>query len=118
MNSPSSSTRTDNVDLVIRGGTVIDGTGGEPFEADIAVAGDRIVGVGRISSNGREEIDAKGRIVTPGFIDLHTHYDGQVTWEDRLSPSSTHGVTTVVMGNCGVGIAPCPHYISMSFIAE
>jgi N-acyl-D-aspartate/D-glutamate deacylase len=98
---------TDNADLVIRGGTVIDGTGGEPFEADIAVADERIIGIGRISSNGREEIDAKGRIVTPGFIDLHTHYDGQVTWEDRLSPSSTHGVTTVVMGNCGVGFAPC-----------
>ncbi len=96
-----------NLDLVIRNGLVYDGTGAEPFEADVAVAAGRIVGVGKIAARGREEIDAKGLAVTPGFVDIHTHYDGQVTWENRLSPSSSHGVTTVVMGNCGVGFAPC-----------
>jgi N-acyl-D-aspartate/D-glutamate deacylase len=94
-------------DLVVRGGTVIDGSGGAPVEADVAVADGRIAAVGRIAGSGREEIDARGRIVTPGFVDLHTHYDGQVTWENRLVPSSLHGVTTAVMGNCGVGFAPC-----------
>src|SRR3954471_9893670 len=94
-------------DLVVRGGTVVDGSGGEPFRADIAVLGDRIVEVGSVTGSGREEIDATGRIVTPGFVDIHTHYDGQITWENRLAPSSGHGVTSVVMGNCGVGFAPC-----------
>lgn len=94
-------------DLVIRNGTVINGSGGEPFAADVAVANGRIAGIGSIAGRGREEIDALDRIVTPGFIDVHTHYDGQVTWEQRLAPSSDHGVTTVVMGNCGVGFAPC-----------
>jgi len=94
-------------DLLIKGGTVIDGSGGEPIEADVAVTGDRVVAVGKVTGKAREEIDAKGRIVTPGFVDVHTHYDGQVTWEQRLAPSSQHGVTTVVMGNCGVGFAPC-----------
>jgi N-acyl-D-amino-acid deacylase len=94
-------------DLVIRDGTVVNGLGGEPFEADVAIAGGRIVGIGAVAGKGREEIDARDRIVTPGFIDVHTHYDGQVTWEQRLAPSSDHGVTTVVMGNCGVGFAPC-----------
>jgi N-acyl-D-amino-acid deacylase len=93
-------------DLVVRGGTVVDGTGGEPFRADIAVIGDRIVEVGSVTGSGREEIDATGRFVTPGFVDVHTHYDGQITWENRLAPSSGHGVTSVVMGNCGVGFAP------------
>lgn len=94
--------------LVIRGGTVVDGTGGKPFEADIAIAGDRIVAVEpRIIARGAEEIDARGMVVAPGFVDVHTHYDGQVTWSDEISPSSLHGVTTVVMGNCGVGFAPC-----------
>lgn len=93
-------------DLVIRGGTVVDGTGAEQVDADVAVLGDRIVEVGTVTGGGREEIDAAGAIVTPGFVDVHTHYDGQVTWENRLSPSSNHGVTTVVMGNCGVGFAP------------
>lgn len=96
-----------DVDLVIRGGVVIDGSGAEPCETDVAVAGGRIVTVGDVTAAGRNEIDAKGLVVTPGFVDIHTHYDGQVTWENRLVPSSCHGVTTVVMGNCGVGFAPC-----------
>ncbi len=94
-------------DLVIRNGLVFDGSGGEPFEADVAVSDGRIAAVGRIAGSGREEIDARGQIVTPGFVDIHTHYDGQATWASHLSPSSFHGVTTVVMGNCGVGFAPC-----------
>jgi N-acyl-D-aspartate/D-glutamate deacylase len=94
-------------DLVIRGGSVIDGAGGEAFTADVAVAAGRIAAVGQVSERGREEIDAHDCIVTPGFVDVHTHYDGQATWENRLTPSSAHGVTTVLMGNCGVGFAPC-----------
>jgi len=94
-------------DLVVRNGTVIDGTGGEPCEADVAIKDGRIAAVGKIASAGREEIDAKGLAVTPGFVDIHTHYDGQATWDDRFTPSSGHGVTTVLMGNCGVGFAPC-----------
>ena len=93
-------------DLVIRGGTVADGTGGAPFEADVAVAGGRIAAVGTVPGAGREEVAARGRLVTPGFVDIHTHYDGQAIWEQRFAPSSWHGVTTVVMGNCGVGFAP------------
>jgi N-acyl-D-amino-acid deacylase len=93
-------------DLLIRNGLVVDGTGGEPFEADVGIQADRIAAIGKLSGAGREEIDAKGKLVTPGFVDVHTHYDGQVTWEQRLAPSSNHGVTTVVMGNCGVGFAP------------
>ncbi|MDB5396266.1 MAG: Amidohydrolase, partial [Rhodospirillales bacterium] len=92
---------------IIRGGTVIDGSGGAPFEADVAVSGGRIAAVGAVSGRGTEEIDAKGKIVTPGFVDVHTHYDGQVTWENTVAPSSGHGVTSVMMGNCGVGFAPC-----------
>jgi N-acyl-D-aspartate/D-glutamate deacylase len=94
-------------DLVIRGGTVVDGRGGEPLTADVAVSRRKIAAVGQVPGRGAEEIDAAGCIVTPGFVDIHTHYDGQVTWENRLVPSSSHGVTTVVMGNCGVGFAPC-----------
>lgn len=93
-------------DLVIRGGTVVDGSGGAPFVADVAIDGDRIVRVGTDVGAGREEIDARGKIVTPGFVDVHTHYDGQATWDAEMAPSSWHGVTTVVMGNCGVGFAP------------
>lgn len=94
-------------DLVVRGGRVIDGSGSEPFEADIAINGEKIVEVGKVVGSARHEIDATGLVVTPGFVDIHTHYDGQATWADRLVPSSSHGVTTVVMGNCGVGFAPC-----------
>ena len=97
-----------DLDLLIRGGLVVDGTGGAPFEADLGITGTRIVAIGKgLARKARAEIDAKDRIVTPGFVDIHTHYDGQVTWENRLVPSSSHGVTTVVMGNCGVGFAPC-----------
>ncbi|WP_321490074.1 amidohydrolase family protein [uncultured Hyphomonas sp.] len=101
-------------DVVIRGGTVFDGTGGAPYTADIGIRDGRIEAVGAIDTKGEREIDAANYIVTPGFIDIHTHYDGQVTWENRLAPSSGHGVTTVVMGNCGVGFAPCrPHQRDM-----
>jgi N-acyl-D-aspartate/D-glutamate deacylase len=93
-------------DLVIRNGTVIDGTGGPARQADIAIEGDRIVAVGEDIARGRRELDADGLMVTPGFIDPHTHYDGQATWDPLLAPSSHHGVTSVVMGNCGVGFAP------------
>ena len=95
------------VDLAIRGGLVVDGTGAAPFEADIAISKGRIARIGKFGGSARDEIDATGKLVTPGFVDIHTHYDGQVTWENRLLPSSHHGVTTVVMGNCGVGFAPC-----------
>jgi N-acyl-D-aspartate/D-glutamate deacylase len=94
-------------DLVVRNGTVVDGTGGPPREMDVAVKGGRIASVGRIAGSGTEEIDAKGRLVTPGFVDIHTHYDGQAVWDPQTAPSSWHGVTTAVMGNCGVGFAPC-----------
>jgi N-acyl-D-aspartate/D-glutamate deacylase len=96
-----------NPDLVIRGGTIADGTGGNLFEADIAVQDGRISAVGKGASKGREEIDARGKLVAPGFVDVHTHYDGQVTWSQDISPSSQNGVTTAIMGNCGVGFAPC-----------
>ncbi|MFC3080485.1 amidohydrolase family protein [Phenylobacterium terrae] len=94
-------------DLVVRGGTVVDGTGAAPLEADVAVKDGRIAAVGKVSGTCAEELDAKGLLVTPGFVDIHTHYDGQATWDERMQPSSWHGVTTVVMGNCGVGFAPC-----------
>jgi N-acyl-D-aspartate/D-glutamate deacylase len=94
-------------DLVIRNGTIYDGRGGEPFVADLAVKDKKIVKIGIIEHGGKLEIDAKGKIVTPGFVDIHTHYDGQVTWDPYLRPSTYHGVTTVVMGNCGVGFSPC-----------
>ena len=93
-------------DLVIRGGQVADGRGGEPVAADVAVDGPTIVAVGPVTGRGSQEIDATGLLVTPGFVDIHTHYDGQATWDSRLTPSSWHGVTTAVMGNCGVGFAP------------
>jgi N-acyl-D-aspartate/D-glutamate deacylase len=94
-------------DLVIRGGSVVDGSGTAPFEADVAVKDGAIAAVGKIAGAGADEIDARGQVVTPGFVDIHTHYDGQATWDERMQPSSWHGVTTVVMGNCGVGFAPC-----------
>jgi N-acyl-D-amino-acid deacylase len=93
-------------DLVIRGGTIVDGTGHQPFMADVAIDAGLITAIGKIEGKGREEIDAAGKIVTPGFVDVHTHYDGQATWDAEMAPSSWHGVTTVVMGNCGVGFAP------------
>ena len=92
--------------LVIRNGTVHDGTGRAAFRGDVAFAGGRIAAVGHVDGRGDEEIDAEGLLVTPGFVDIHTHYDGQAVWDSHLAPSSWHGVTTVVMGNCGVGFAP------------
>ena len=93
-------------DLVIRGGTVIDGTGAERRTADVAVSGGLVTEVGDVDGAGRREIDADGALVLPGFVDIHCHYDGQATWDERLQPSSWHGATTVVVGNCGVGFAP------------
>lgn len=95
-------------DLIIRNGTIVDGLGGEPYVGDVAVADNVIKAVGDLNgAAANREIDATGLLVTPGFVDLHTHYDGQSIWSERLTPSSAHGVTTVVMGNCGVGFAPC-----------
>ncbi|HEX2283863.1 MAG TPA: amidohydrolase family protein, partial [Mycobacterium sp.] len=97
-------------DLVIRNGTIVDGLGGEPYVGDVAVSGGAIAAVGTSGvpvGDGAHEIDATGLLVTPGFVDPHTHYDGQAIWSDRMTPSSAHGVTTAVMGNCGVGFAPC-----------
>ena len=93
-------------DLVIRGGTVVDGTGAAPHTADVAIDGDRITTIGRVDNAGRRTIDADGLVVAPGWVDIHTHYDGQVSWDPELAPSSHHGVTTAIMGNCGVGFAP------------
>jgi len=93
-------------DLVVRGGLVADGRGGEPRRADVAVDAGMITSVGPVTGRGVQEIDAEGLLVTPGFVDIHTHYDGQATWDERMTPSSWHGVTTAVMGNCGVGFAP------------
>jgi len=93
-------------DIVIRGGKIVDGTGKAAFSGDIAIEGDRIVAVGAKQGPGRREIDADGLLVTPGWVDVHTHYDGQAMWDPLISPSSWHGVTTVMFGNCGVGFAP------------
>lgn len=93
-------------DTIIRNGLIYNGTGTAPYEADIAIDNGIISQIGKIDGKGRDEIDAKGQIVAPGFVDIHTHYDGQAAWGDRLDPSSLHGVTTAVMGNCGVGFAP------------
>src|SRR5215470_17167775 len=100
-------TMDQRFDLVIRGGTIFDGTGSAPRDADVAVCGSRIVEVGKFSGSGAEELDAKGALVTPGFVDIHTHYDAQVTWSSEIAPSSWNGGTTAVIGNCGVGFAPC-----------
>ncbi|MFM7028213.1 MAG: N-acyl-D-amino-acid deacylase family protein [Chakrabartia sp.] len=94
-------------DLVIRNGTLADGSGGDLQETDVAIKDGRIAALGKVAGNGAEEIDARHRLVTPGFVDVHTHYDGQAIWSDTLAPSSAHGVTTAILGNCGVGFAPC-----------
>src|SRR6218665_540041 len=93
-------------DIIIRNGLIHDGTGNDPYIGAIGIKDGLIAAVGDVAGTAGEEVDAQGRIVTPGFVDVHTHYDGQITWENRLAPSSDHGVTTVVMGNCGVGFAP------------
>jgi N-acyl-D-amino-acid deacylase len=99
----------DRIDLLVRGGTLVDGKGGPPVAGDLAISGGTIVAVGgRIDASGAEVIDADGAIVAPGWVDVHSHYDGQVTWDDALDPSFSNGVTTFMMGNCGVGFAPCP----------
>ena len=94
-------------DLVIKGGTLIDGTGAPARRADLAITGSRIAEIGDINARADRVIDAEGLVVAPGFVDPHTHYDAQICWDRLLTPSSEHGVTTVIMGNCGVGIAPC-----------
>jgi N-acyl-D-amino-acid deacylase len=94
-------------DLIIRGGTIADGTGADLFKADVGITQGRITALGQITAKAAQEIDARGQLVTPGFVDLHTHYDAQVTWDTHFSPSTNHGVTTLLMGNCGVGFAPC-----------
>lgn len=94
-------------DIVIRGGTIVDGVGSEPFRGDVGIAGDRISEIGKIAAPGKREIDAEGHVVSPGFIDLHTHLDAQIGWDPNLTPISWHGVTTALMGNCGVTFAPC-----------
>src|SRR5215470_11777765 len=93
-------------DLVIRCGTIVDGTGAAARSGDLAIDGDRISVVGGTAGRGRREIDARDLLVTPGWVDIHSHYDGQVRWDPYLTPSCWHGVTTIVMGNCGVGFAP------------
>ena len=94
-------------DLVIRNGIVVDGTGKARYQADVAVANGKVAEIGKVSESGKRTIDAHGLVVTPGFVDPHTHYDAQICWDGAVTPSSWHGVTSVVMGNCGVGIAPC-----------
>ncbi len=97
-------------DLVVRNGVIVDGTGADRFAGDVAITGGVITDIGDVVGQSRQEIDADGRMVSPGWVDIHTHYDGQATWDPDLAPSSVHGVTTVVMGNCGVGFAPAePH---------
>src|ERR1700727_2781929 len=93
-------------ELIIRSGVVGDGNGGDPSVGDVRVDHGVIAAVGTFPGRGQQEIDADGAVIAPGFVDVHTHYDGQATWDSRLQPSSWHGVTTAVMGNCGVGFAP------------
>ena len=95
------------LDLIIKNGDIVDGTGSKAFKGDLGILNGTIVKIGEISDEAKNIIDASGSHVIPGFVDIHTHYDGQVTWSEELTPSSNHGVTTAVMGNCGVGFAPC-----------
>ena len=95
-------------DYLIKGTTIVDGLAGQPYTGDIAVKDGKIAELGRVSGSAKEIIDADGAYATPGWIDVHTHYDGQVSWDDTIDPSFSHGVTSIVMGNCGVGFAPCP----------
>jgi len=94
-------------DIVIKNGTVVDGTGRPPYRADVAVQGDRIAAVGKCTDSAKRTINAEGHLVTPGFVDIHTHLDAQICWDPIVSSSCWHGVTSVVMGNCGVTFAPC-----------
>jgi len=94
-------------DLVIKNGLVVDDTGAEPVIADVAIEGNEIVAIGEDREAGAREIDASGHIVTPGFVDIHTHLDAQIGWDPMLTPISWHGVTTALLGNCGVTFAPC-----------
>ena len=97
---------TDSSSIVIRNGTIVDGTGNEPYEADLLIEQGHITEVGRGIKTGARAIEAEGSLVTPGWVDIHTHYDGQLTWDPLLRPSCWHGVTTAITGNCGVGFAP------------
>src|SRR6195952_5198866 len=103
---PSRKRRREMFDTIVRGGTIVDGLGGQPYTADIAIVGGNIAELGSVTGTARQEIDADGAVVTPGFIDVHTHYDGQFLWDDKIDPSFSHGLTTVIAGNCGVGFAP------------
>src|SRR5712672_2055342 len=94
-------------DLVIKNGTVVDGTGAKRYRADVAIANGKVAEIGKVTEGAKRTIDADGLVVAPGFLDPHTHYDAQICWDGATTPSSWHGVTSVVMGNCGVGIAPC-----------
>src|SRR5246127_1296500 len=94
-------------DIIIKDGTIVDGTGAPPFTADLAIANGRIAEIGRVTDSAAETIDARGLVVPAGFVDPHTHYDAQICWDPYITSSSWHGVTSVIMGNCGVGIAPC-----------
>ena len=94
-------------DFLIRGATIVDGLAGQPYTSDIAIKDGKIAELGQIGGGAKEVIDADGAYATPGWIDVHTHYDGQVSWDDTIDPSFSHGVTSIVMGNCGVGFAPC-----------
>ena len=94
-------------DLVIRKGTIVDGTGNDPFEGDVAIDGNVITKIGEVTDQGKEEINASGNAVTPGFVDLHTHLDAQIGWDPQMTSVTWHGVTTALLGNCGVTFAPC-----------